>query len=195
MEKIVFATHNAHKLSELRRIVGERMLIVGLDDIGCHEDIPETADTLQGNALQKAQWVKEHYGLDCIADDTGLEVAALGGAPGVRSARYCGDEHNSEGNMALLLQNMQGVTDRRARFVTEIALIEGNEPPRFFTGEVRGTILEAPERGNHGFGYDPVFRPDCRADGSFATMTPDEKNAVSHRGRAVAALMEYLNTK
>ncbi|MCF0213101.1 MAG: RdgB/HAM1 family non-canonical purine NTP pyrophosphatase [Muribaculaceae bacterium] len=195
MDKLVFATHNAHKLEELRRIAGDKLQIVGLDDIGCREDIPETADTLRGNALQKAQWVKERYGVDCFADDTGLEVEALDGAPGVHSARYCGGEHDSEGNMALLLKNMQGKENRRARFVTEIALIEGENPPRFFTGEVQGVILEAPLRGGKGFGYDPVFRPDCRQEGSFATMTADEKNAVSHRGRAVEALMKYLKTK
>lgn len=190
MQEIVFATNNQHKLSELRRIVGERFHILSLSDIGCHEDIPETADTLTGNALQKARYVKEHYGYDCFADDTGLMVDALGGAPGVYSARYAGPGHDSAANMRLLLHNMQGVTDRSARFVTVIALLlNGDELT--FEGCVEGEILTAPE-GEGGFGYDPVFRPEGH-DVSFALMTADAKNAISHRGRATARLMEYLD--
>ena len=191
MQEIVFATNNQHKLSELRRIVGERFHILSLSDIGCHDDIPETADTLAGNALQKARYVKEHYGYDCFADDTGLMVDALGGAPGVYSARYAGPGHDSVANMRLLLDNMEGVTDRSARFVTVIALIlNGRELT--FEGRVEGEILTAPQ-GEGGFGYDPVFRPE-EGELSFAMMSADAKNAISHRGRATAALMEYLDT-
>lgn len=191
MQEIVFATNNNHKLSELRRIVGDRFKILSLAEIGCHDDIPETADTLEGNALMKARYVKERYGYDCFADDTGLMVDALGGAPGVYSARYAGPGHDSAANMALLLENLRGVTDRNARFVTVIALIlDGVE--KTFTGKVEGEILTAPE-GDGGFGYDPVFRPEGH-DATFALMSPDDKNAISHRGRATALLVEYLNS-
>lgn len=190
MQEIVFATNNQHKLSELRRIVGGRFHILSLSDIGCHEDIPETADTLAGNALQKARYVKEHYGYDCFADDTGLMVDALGGAPGVYSARYAGPGHDSAANMKLLLENMAGRTDRTARFMTVIALIlNGRELT--FEGTVEGEILTAPE-GDGGFGYDPVFRPEGH-DVSFALMSADAKNAISHRGRATARLIQYLD--
>ena len=190
MQEIVFATNNQHKLSELRRRVGGRFHILSLSDIGCHEDIPETADTLVGNALQKARYVKEHYGYDCFADDTGLMVDALGGAPGVYSARYAGPGHDSAANMKLLLENMAGRTDRTARFMTVIALIlNGRELT--FEGTVEGEILTAPE-GDGGFGYDPVFRPEGH-DVSFALMSADAKNAISHRGRATARLIEYLD--
>ena len=190
MQEIVFATNNQHELSELRRIVGGRFHILSLSDIGCHEDIPETADTLVGNALQKARYVKEHYGYDCFADDTGLMVDALGGAPGVYSARYAGPGHDSAANMKLLLENMAGRTDRTARFMTVIALIlNGRELT--FEGTVEGEILTAPE-GDGGFGYDPVFRPEGH-DVSFALMSADAKNAISHRGRATARLIEYLD--
>lgn len=191
MQEIVFATNNNHKLSELRRIVGDRFKILSLAEIGCHDDIPETADTLEENALMKARYVKERYGYDCFADDTGLMVDALGGAPGVYSARYAGPGHDSAANMALLLENLRGVTDRKARFVTVIALIlDGVE--KTFTGKVEGEILTAPE-GDGGFGYDPVFRPEGH-DATFALMSPDDKNAISHRGRATALLVEYLNS-
>lgn len=191
MQEIVFATNNNHKLSELRRIVGDRFKILSLAEIGCHDDIPETADTLEGNALMKARYVKERYVYDCFADDTGLMVDALGGAPGVYSARYAGPGHDSAANMALLLENLRGVTDRKARFVTVIALIlDGVE--KTFTGKVEGEILTAPE-GDGGFGYDPVFRPEGH-DATFALMSPDDKNAISHRGRATALLVEYLNS-
>lgn len=154
--KIVFATNNQHKLSELRQIVGDSAEILSLADIDCHDDIPETAPTLEGNALQKARWVKERYGYDCFADDTGLEVAALGGEPGVRSARYAGGEgHDSAANMELLLRNLRGCRDRKARFRTVIALILGSEET-LFEGIVEGEILDTPA-GCGGFGYDPVF--------------------------------------
>ncbi|MCM1162898.1 MAG: non-canonical purine NTP diphosphatase [Muribaculaceae bacterium] len=189
MQEIVFATNNAHKLDEIRRIVGDGIQIRSLAEIGCHEDIPETADTLEGNALQKARYVKEHYGYDCFADDTGLMVDALGGAPGVYSARYAGPNHDSVANMKLLLENLKGITDRKARFVTVIALLADGEE-HTFTGCVEGEILTAPD-GDGGFGYDPVFRPEGEAV-SFARMSPEAKNAISHRGRATALLTRYL---
>lgn len=190
MKKIVFATNNRHKLDEIRAIAGDNLDIVGLADIGCDEDIPETADTLEGNAMLKAMWVKERYGLDCFADDTGLMVDALGGEPGVYSARYAGDGHDSAANMKLLLERMKGKSDRRARFVTEIVLAIGNETHRF-TGTVEGLILESPV-GNGGFGYDPVFKPIETSAASFAAMSASEKNAISHRGRATVKLIDYL---
>lgn len=190
MQEIVFATNNINKLSEIRRICGDEFRILGLADIGCTEDIPETADTFEGNAELKARYVKEHYGFDCFADDSGLMVDALGGEPGVYSARYAGGEgHDSEANMNLLLKKLEGVTDRRARFVTVIALIIGNEL-HTFSGTVEGEILTE-RHGNGGFGYDPVFRP-LEADCTFAEMAADDKNAISHRGRATAALIDFL---
>lgn len=190
MQEIVFATNNINKLREIRRICGDEFRILGLADIGCTEDIPETADTFEGNAELKARYVKEHYGFDCFADDSGLMVDALGGEPGVYSARYAGGEgHDSEANMNLLLKKLEGVTDRRARFVTVIALIIGNEL-HTFSGTVEGEILTE-RHGNGGFGYDPVFRP-LEADCTFAEMASDDKNAISHRGRATAALIDFL---
>ena len=188
---IVFATNNAHKLEEIRRIMGDKWKVMSLNEIGCHDDIPETADTLRGNAEIKARYVKEHYGYDCFADDTGLMVDALGGAPGVYSARYAGDGHDSAANMALLLHNMQGVTDRRAHFSTVIALVTGSDI-RFFEGSVYGVITEEPD-GAGGFGYDPVFLPDEDIV-TFASMPSDRKNAISHRGRATAKLIDYLTS-
>lgn len=189
MQDIVFATNNQHKLEEIRRIVGGKFRILSLKEIGCEEDIPETADTLEGNALMKARFVKEHYGYDCFADDTGLMVDALGGAPGVYSARYAGPGHDSAANMALLLKNLDGVTERSARFVTVIALIL-NGKEMTFEGRVEGEILTVPA-GTSGFGYDPVFKP-IESSVSFAEMSADAKNAISHRGRATAKLMTYL---
>ncbi|MGN0219830.1 MAG: non-canonical purine NTP diphosphatase [Muribaculaceae bacterium] len=190
MEKLVFATNNEHKLSELRQIIGGSFELLSLSDIGCHDDIPETADTLEGNALQKARWIKERYGYDCFADDTGLEVDALGGQPGVYSARFAGPGHDSKANMAKLLAMLEGEENRRARFRTVIALIKGGET-HLFEGIVDGEIMKFPS-GSEGFGYDPVFRPEGW-EMTFAEATPDEKNAVSHRGRAVAKLIAYLN--
>ncbi len=189
MKKIVFATNNSHKLSELRKLTDGKIEILSLSDINCHDDIPETADSLEGNALIKARWVKERYGYDCFADDTGLEVDALGGAPGVYSARYAGDQHDSVANMRLLLKNLAGLSDRKARFRTVIALIyEGDEV--LMDGVVEGVITENPS-GENGFGYDPVFRPDG-FDVTFAEMGADQKNKISHRGRAVAKLIKYF---
>ena len=188
--KLVFATNNQHKLAEIRQILGEQISILSLEDIGCHVDISETADTLQGNALQKARYVAEHYHMDCFADDTGLEVDTLNGEPGVRSARYAGGEgHDSEANMNLLLHNLEKKSHRNARFRTVIALIIKGEE-YLFEGIVCGKILTE-RHGNEGFGYDPIFQPDG-FECSFAEMTPSEKNAISHRGRATQKLVEFL---
>ena len=189
MKELVFATNNAHKLRELREIAGDKFTILSLKDINCNDDIPETADTIKGNALIKANYIKDKYGYDCFADDTGLEIEALGGEPGVYSARYAGEECDSEKNMAKVLEKLQGETNRAARFVTFIALRQGEETLTF-EGEVQGEILTE-RHGNGGFGYDPIFKP-LEADCSFAEMSADEKNSISHRGRAVAKLFEYL---
>lgn len=166
--------------------------ILSLSEIGCHEEIPETADTLEGNALIKARWIKGRYGYDCFADDTGLMVDALDGAPGVYSARYAGAECDAVANMRLLLKKLEGVEDRRAKFVTVIAMIKDGEE-RLFTGEVEGSISREPH-GTGGFGYDPVFV--SRESGkAFAEMTAEGKNAISHRGRAMRKLISYLTGK
>ena len=189
-KKIVFATNNAHKLEEIRRIVGDSLAVLSLSDIGCNVDIPENEDTLEGNVMAKARYVKEHYGYDCFADDTGLEVEALGGAPGVHSARYApGTSHDSQANMARLLQDMNGEENRRARFRTVIALIQGSDET-MVEGIVEGDILTE-QHGESGFGYDPIFRP-IESDLTFAQMSADEKNLISHRGRATAKLLKIL---
>jgi len=201
-ERIVFATNNAHKLSEARAIFekleskeGGRCRILSLSDINCHDDIDETADTLEGNALIKARWINEKYGTDCFADDTGLEVEALGGAPGVMSARFAAIEnpeaesHDAKANMELLLKKLQDVTNRKARFRTSIALIINGEE-HLFEGVVNGVISTVPA-GHDGFGYDPVFIPDGCTD-SFAQMTAAQKNSMSHRGRALEAMMQFF---
>ena len=192
--KLVFATNNAHKLQEVRQILGDRFEVVSLSDIGCEVDIPETAETLEGNALQKARYVKEHYGLDCFADDTGLEVNALDGAPGVHTARYAelageGSTHDTQANMKLLLKNLKNKSDRNARFRTVIALIYKGEE-HFFEGIVEGSILHE-RHGEAGFGYDPIFQPNGFTV-SFAEMPAAEKNAISHRGRATQKLAKFL---
>lgn len=197
--RIVFATNNAHKLSEIRQILGNDIEILSLADIGCYEDIPETADTLEGNALQKAQYVYDHYHLSCFADDTGLEVDALGGEPGIYSARYAGDGHDSEANMQKLLQKLGENNNRKARFRTVIALIEKGEDDKvtepaektsFFEGIVEGQIIRE-KRGQEGFGYDPIFQPDGY-DETFAQLGLEIKNRISHRARAVEKLAKYL---
>ena len=187
--KLVFATNNRHKLDEVRAIVGDKVEVLSLNDIGCHDDIPETADTLQGNALIKARYIHEKFGVDCFADDTGLEVEALDGAPGVYSARYAGEECNSEANMQKLLQNLTGKSNRNAQFRTVIALIIKGEE-KLFNGIVKGTITEE-KRGDSGFGYDPVFVPEGFSE-SFAQMSGDMKNSISHRYRATLELSNYL---
>ena len=194
MKSIVFATNNAHKLQELREIVGERFEILSLNDIDCHDDIPETCPTIEGNAEQKARYIHEHYGYDCFSDDTCLEIDALGGEPGVYSARYAGEGHDSEAKMRKVLAKMEGVLPaaRTARFRTAVALILDGEL-HLFDGRVEGHILTE-KHGNSGFGYDPIFSPD-EADGrSFAEMTANEKNAISHRGRAVKKLVAFLSS-
>lgn len=189
-KKLVFATNNAHKLKEIRAILGNSIEILSLADIHCHADIPETADTLEGNARQKSRYVYEQYGLDCFADDTGLEVESLGGAPGVYSARYAdGQGHDSQANMNKLLKEMEEKNDRKAQFRTIISLIEKGEE-RQFEGIVKGQITKE-KRGESGFGYDPIFQPDGY-DTTFAELGSDIKNRISHRARAVAALCDYL---
>ena len=189
--KLVFATNNAHKLDEIRAILGNKIEILSLNDIDCHDEIPETADTLEGNALQKAMYIKEHYGYDCFADDTGLEVSALGGAPGVHTARYAKNtDHDSEANMNKLLKELEGKNDRSAQFRTVIALLLNGEQ-HLFEGIVKGDILTE-KRGSEGFGYDPVFSPEQYSE-SFAELGAEVKNKISHRARAVAKLVEYLN--
>lgn len=188
--KLVFTTNNAHKLEEIKAILGEQVEILSLKDIGCDTDIPETADTLEGNASLKAHYIYEHYGMDCFADDTGLEVEALDGAPGVYSARYAGEGHDSEANMRKLLVNLKEITDRKAQFRTVISLIEQGEEHQF-EGIVKGCILEE-KRGDLGFGYDPIFQPEGY-DRSFAELGNDIKNRISHRARAVALLCNYLS--
>lgn len=192
MNKIVFATNNEHKLREIRAIIHDETEVLSLADIGCHADIPETADTLEGNALIKAHYVYDNYGFDCFADDTGLEVEALGGMPGVHTARYAGDSQDSQANMRKLLREMKGMANRNARFRTAIALIQNGEE-HLFSGEVRGTITTRP-MGTKGFGYDPVFIPED-AGKTFAQLGEDIKNHISHRARAVAKLIEYLKVE
>ena len=189
-KRLVFATNNAHKLEEIRAILGNSIEILSLADIHCHADIPETADTLEGNARQKSRYVYEHYGLDCFADDTGLEVESLGGAPGVHSARYAdGQGHDSQANMNKLLKEMEEKNDRKAQFRTIISLIEKGEE-RQFEGIVKGQITRE-KRGESGFGYDPIFQPDGY-ETTVAELGSDIKNRISHRARAVAALCDYL---
>ena len=189
--KLVFATNNAHKLREVSQVVGEEFTLVSLRECGIVEDIPEEQPTLEGNALQKARYIYARTGLDCFADDTGLEVDALGGEPGVRSARYATDGHDDEANKRLLLERMKGVEARGAQFRTAIALIIGGKE-YLFEGIVRGSITES-ERGEGGFGYDPLFVAEGYSE-SFAEMTAEEKNAISHRGRAVRKLAEFLQS-
>lgn len=192
MKRLIFATNNKHKVQEVRAALQGHVEVVSLAEAGLAGEIPETADTLQGNALQKAQWVWERIHTDCFADDTGLEVNALDGAPGVYSARYAGEHCSFDDNIDKLLAALKGKTDRKADFRTVICLIENGEP-RYFEGRVDGYILTE-RHGAEGFGYDPVFMPD-RFAVSFAEMPLDVKNSISHRGLAVAKLKEYLEAK
>lgn len=188
-KKLVVATNNAHKLEEIAAILGDEMELLSLKDINCHADIPETADTLEGNARQKAMYIYDNYGMDCFADDTGLEVDALNGAPGVFSARYAGDGHDSEANMQKLLKELKGNENRKAQFRTAICLImEGKE--YLFEGIVKGAIIEE-KRGGAGFGYDPIFVPEGYEQ-TFAELGNDIKNTISHRARAVEKLCKFL---
>lgn len=192
MTELIFATNNAHKLAEVEAVLGDRFRLLTPRDCGITEEIPEEQPTLEGNALQKARYIHERTGRDCFADDTGLEVEALGGAPGVHSARYATDGHDFAANNRLLLRNLAGASTRRARFRTVIALIlDGRE--LIFQGAVEGRIAET-EAGCGGFGYDPLFVPEG-CDRTFAEMTDEQKNALSHRGRAVRKLAEYLHNR
>ena len=204
MKRIVFATNNQHKLQEIRDILGSDYEVVSLKEIGCDVDIPETGNTLEENALQKAQYVYDHYHVSCFADDTGLEVEALDGAPGVHSARYAeSTDHDSEANMAKLLRELDGKENRQARFRTVICYIEKQDvcPCGFtsikkihqFEGIVNGYIATE-KHGTEGFGYDPIFVPE-EYDQSFAELGEEIKNGISHRARAVAKLVEYLKKK
>ena len=188
--KIVFATNNQHKLSEIRQILGDRVEVLSLKDINCDVDIPETGTTLEANALQKAQYIYDHYQMNVFADDTGLEVDALHGAPGVYSARYAGGEgHDSEANMAKLLRELGENNNRRARFRTVIALIIQGQVHEF-EGIVDGEIIRE-RRGGEGFGYDPIFQPEGY-DKTFAELGVEVKNQISHRARATQKLVEFL---
>lgn len=189
MKRIIFATNNAHKLEEVRAIIGDSFELITLREAGITEDIPENEATIEGNALAKARYVWEKTGCDCFADDTGLEVDALGGAPGVHSARYATDGHDFGANREKLLREMADATNRAARFRTVVALIEGGKE-HCFEGIVEGTITRE-EIGEGGFGYDCLFRPEGY-DRTFAELAPEEKNAISHRGRAVCKLAKWL---
>ena len=187
--KMVVATNNPHKLKEIASILGQEIELLSLKDIQCFADIPETADTLEGNARQKAMYIYENYGMDCFADDTGLEVEALGGAPGVFSARYAGEGHDSEANMQKLLKELAGKENRKAQFRTVICLIR-NGKEHLFEGIVKGEIIQE-KRGGEGFGYDPIFVPEGY-DLTFAELGDDVKNTISHRARAVEKLCQFL---
>lgn len=195
MKELIMATNNAHKLEEVRQILGNAFTVKGLIDIGCTEDIPETADTLEGNALQKALYVHEHYGVDCFADDTGLEVDALDGAPGVYTARFgsmngYGESHDADANIRCLLDKLKEADTRTARFRTVIALVQDGKE-MLFEGIVEGKILQQ-RVGEEGFGYDPVFEPSEAGGLAFAQMSAEAKNAISHRGRATKKLADFL---
>lgn len=188
--KLVFATNNPHKLQEIKHLLNNSIELLCLSDIPCDDEIPENQETLEGNAAEKSFYIFDKYGLNCFADDTGLEIEALNGEPGVYSARYAGKERDSEKNMNLVLEKLSGTKNRKARFRTVISLvIDGHETQ--FEGIVDGEILEE-KRGQTGFGYDPIFRPE-ESTSSFAEMTLEEKSKISHRGRAVQKLVEYLN--
>lgn len=187
--KLVFATNNKHKLEEVQAML-TNFEIISLSDINCFEDIPETADSLEGNAILKANFISEKYGLDCFADDTGLEVEALNNEPGVYSARYAGEDNNAEANMNKLLKNLENTQNRKAQFKTAIALnIQGKQ--FIFEGVCKGTVLTE-KRGDSGFGYDPIFMPEG-FNSSFAEMNLNEKGSISHRGKAVEKLVTFLN--
>lgn len=189
MKKIVFATNNAHKLQEVSEILEDKIQIMNLKDIHCEEEIPETSDTIEGNAYQKANYIYEHYHVDCFADDTGLEVEALNGAPGVYSARYAGPQHNSKNNIRKLLTDMQDIENRNAQFRTAIVLILDGKM-HLFEGTIKGTIIRS-ERGSGGFGYDSVFVPDG-FEKTFAELGEEIKNKISHRAIATKKLVKFL---
>ncbi len=188
--ELIFATHNKNKLIEVQALMPKHIKLLSLDDIGCREEIPETAQTIEGNAALKAAYVKAHYGYDCFADDTGLQVEAIAGAPGVHSARYAGEPCNDEANIRKLLHHMEEKENRNARFITVIAL-NLEESENFFTGICKGSITKE-KRGEKGFGYDPVFKPEGQ-NLTFAEMDLKQKSALSHRGQALRALISYLS--
>lgn len=189
---ICFATNNTHKLEEINALLGNEFKVVGLAEIGCHEELAEEQETLEGNSLQKAQYVFDRYSVSCFADDTGLEVEALHGAPGVYSARYAGEQRNAAENMRLLLENLRGLENRKARFRTVITLITSSGQKQF-EGILNGTIIDQ-QRGTEGFGYDPIFLPDGSAR-TLAEMSLEGKNKLSHRARAVEKLVTHLKHK
>ncbi|MDD4144808.1 MAG: non-canonical purine NTP diphosphatase [Prolixibacteraceae bacterium] len=189
--KLIFATNNSHKLTELQALLGSSYELLSLNDIGCHEEIPEDQPTLEGNSRQKAFYIFDRYGLTCFADDTGLEIDALNGNPGVFSARYAGKDKDSNANMDKVLNQLEKINNRKARFRTVITLIIDGEE-KLFEGIVEGKIIRE-KRGKGGFGYDPIFVPDG-FDHTFAEMQPDDKNKISHRGRAVEKLVHYLKS-
>lgn len=189
MKKLVFATNNEHKLRELRQILNGEFELLSLNDIGCYEEIPETGATLENNASQKSYYIWNKFGIDCFADDTGLEISALGNEPGVFSARYAGEDKSSVANMQKVLDKMKDMTDRRARFRCVFSLVIGGKEQQI-EGIVEGVILSERE-GDGGFGYDPIFKPDGYLH-SFATLSPEEKNMISHRGRATMKLVDHL---
>lgn len=191
MIQIVFATNNLNKLNEVQAMLPTNIHILSLSDISCTEDIPETQNTIEGNAIQKAQYIKDHYGYDCFADDTGLEVEALNNQPGVYSARYAGAQRNAVDNMALLLTNLEDKANRKAQFKTVIALILNNQL-QTFTGICKGEITHQ-KQGNKGFGYDPIFKP-LGYNQTFAEMSLDEKNRIGHRGKAIRQLVNFFDT-
>ncbi|HAH22427.1 MAG TPA: non-canonical purine NTP pyrophosphatase [Prolixibacteraceae bacterium] len=187
--RLVFATNNTHKIHEIQKLIDPSIELLSLKDIGCEDEIPEDQQTLEGNAAQKSFFIYDRYGVNCFADDTGLEIEALDGEPGVISARYAGEERDAEKNMNLVLDKLSIIKNRKARFRTVISLvIDGRETQ--FEGVVEGHILKE-KRGNTGFGYDPIFQPE-ESDLSFAQMPVEQKNKISHRGRAVQKLVEYL---
>ena len=190
--KLVFATHNQHKLREIQALLPPNIQLLSLDDIGCDEDIPETATTIEGNALLKVQYIQKHYHCNVFADDTGLEVQALNNAPGVYSARYAGEHKSDVDNVQLLLKNMEGISRREAQFKTVIALCL-EDVVYTFEGIAKGNISTTPI-GTNGFGYDPIFIPE-NSDKTFAELTQDEKNRISHRGKAFEKLLDFLNQK
>jgi len=187
--KLCFATNNEHKLREVRQLLGDKYQVLSLSEIGCNEELAEDQDTLEGNSIQKAKYIFDKYGISCFADDTGLEVDALEGAPGVYSARYAGEQRSSEDNIDLLLRNLSTISNRKARFRTVITLILNDEIYQF-EGIVTGEILKS-RKGTEGFGYDPIFLPEGNHK-SMAELTAEEKNAISHRGLAIQKLIEFL---
>ena len=189
--QLVFATNNKNKIKEVKALLPSHLEILSLEEIGCQEDIPETSETIEGNAHQKAAYVKEKYGYDCFADDTGLEVESLDGAPGVYSARYAGEAKNNEANVQKLLKKLKGVINRKARFKTIIAL-HLEEKTYSFDGICSGSITIS-TKGNEGFGYDPVFQPEGHSQ-TFAEMTLEEKSVISHRARATRKFIDFLTT-